>query len=600
MFLDVKKTVWDLNPLLSGDDDPKIQEKRHELETQCFAFINKWKDRRDYLTDPLILKKALDDYQEWQGNYGVGGDLGYYFDLRSSQNMTDPVVKAKTNQIDDFSTKLWNEVQFFELNLSKISLASQSIFLNCLDLSDYKHFLERIFNRARYQLSQPEERVLNLMNAPASYNWVKMTSGLLAKSTREVIDENQDKIEKNFSEIISLVSHKNKIIRDSAAEALESISEQYADIAEAEINSILSEKKIKDDLRGWARPDGSRHLNDDIDSEVVDILIEEVSNRFDISQKYYKLKAKLLNLEKLEYYERQVPYGNFDENYDFQSSSELVNKVFNKLDPEFSETFLRFLKNGQIDVFPRVDKRSGAFCIYYNLKQPTYVLLNHTDKLSDVLTLAHEMGHAINDELMKQQQNSLNFGSSTATAEVASTFMEDFVIEELIKNSDDEERLSLMMMKLDSDISSIFRQIACYQFEMALHIAYREMGYLSKFDIEKLFKQHMADYMGEAVEQPDFANGWIFWPHIRNFFYVYSYASGLLISKSLQSFVKNDPKFINNVKEFLAAGRSDSPKNIFAKLGVDITQKDFWQSGLNKVEDLLVETTDLAKKLGKI
>jgi oligoendopeptidase F len=235
------------------------------------------------------------------------------------------------------------------------------------------------------------------------------------------------------------------------------------------------------------------------------------------------------------------------------------------------------------------------------MSQPTYIFLNHTDKLRDVLTLAHELGHGINNELMREKQNALNFGTPTSTAEVASTFMEDFVLQEILKGAGDEQRLAIMVMKLNDDISTIFRQVACYTFEQELHSAFRQKGYLSKEEIGKIFRKHMSAYMGDSVEQSKGSeNWWVYWSHIRYFFYVYSYASGLLISKSLQYSVKKNPGFINNVKEFLSAGLSDSPKNIFRKLGIDITDITFWDKGLNEMESLLEETTVLARKLGKI
>jgi oligoendopeptidase F len=235
------------------------------------------------------------------------------------------------------------------------------------------------------------------------------------------------------------------------------------------------------------------------------------------------------------------------------------------------------------------------------MTQPTYILLNHSGKLHDVLTIAHELGHGINNELIREKQHALDFGTPTSTAEVASTFMEDFVLEEILHEANDELRLAIMMQKLNDDVSSIFRQVACYRFEQELHAQFRKSGYLSKKDIGKLFQKHMAAYMGPAVEQsPGSENWWVYWNHIRYFFYVYSYASGLLISKSLQNSVKQDPAFVIKVKEFLAAGLSDSPKNIFSKLGIDIADKQFWDRGLDEVEKLLKETTVLAEKLGKI
>ncbi len=173
--------------------------------------------------------------------------------------------------------------------------------------------------------------------------------------------------------------------------------------------------------------------------------------------------------------------------------------------------------------------------------------------------------------------------------------------EELVKEADDELKLSILMTKLNSDVSTVFRQVACYKFEQDLHKDFREKGYLSKEEIGSLFQKNMAAYMGDAVEQSESSqNWWVYWSHIRNFFYVYSYASGLLISKSLQKSVRENPKFVHEVKEVLSTGAADSPKNIFKKCGIDITDKTFWNKGISEVEELLDETEKLAKKLGKV
>ena len=217
-------------------------------------------------------------------------------------------------------------------------------------------------------------------------------------------------------------------------------------------------------------------------------------------------------------------------------------------------------------------------------------MLNYTNQLKDVTTFAHELGHGINNELTKKQ-SALYFDTSTATAEVASTFMEDFVLQELMKNANNEMKLSLMMAKLDEDISSIMRQIACYNFETELHEEFRKKGFLSKEEIGKLFQKHMSSYIGEYVElSPGSENWWVYWQHIRMYFYVYSYASGLLISKAMQKKVKENPEFIKKVKEFLSAGISKSPEEIFMDLGIDISDKEFWNKGLDEVENLLNET----------
>ena len=599
--LKIKQTTWDLKPLFESDDDLKMEKKRKELEQKSYEFINKWKERDDYLKEPAVLKQALDEYEKWERYFSSDGDEGYYFWLRTRQDENDAKLKAKFNKVRDFGNKIGNDIRFFELRIAKIPSELQRLFLEYEGLKEYRHFLERLFAKSKYQLSEPEEKIMNLKAATSYSNWVKMTSGFLAKEERKILLEDGNKGMKTFSEIMSFLDNQNKKVRDSAAEALNDILHKYVEVAEAEMNSILANKKVSDELRGVSRPDLSRHVSDDIESNVIDILVGSVSDRFDVAKRYYEFKAKLMGVKKLEYYERNVTYGKLNKKYNFEEAINLIYRVFNNLDKKFSDILVKFINDGQIDVYPRKGKGRGAFCSFNLLSQPVYILLNHTDKLNDVLTLAHELGHGINDELIREKQNALNSDNSLSTAEVASTFMEDFILEEILKEADDELRLALMMMKLNENVSTIFRQVACYKFEQALHQEFRDKGYLSKEDIGGLFQKHMVAYMGDSVLQSSGSeNWWVYWSHIRNFFYVYSYASGLLISKSLQNSVKQDHVFIEKVKEFLSAGKSDSPKNIFQKLGVDITKKEFWNKGLNEVEALLQETTTLAKKLGKI
>ena len=200
---------------------------------------------------------------------------------------------------------------------------------------------------------------------------------------------------------------------------------------------------------------------------------------------------------------------------------------------------------------------------------------------------------------MKSQHQAVNFGSPLSIAEVASTFMEDFVLQQLLFQSTLKQRLMLYMQKLDDDIATIFRQVAAYNFEKELHLMCQKKGYLASNTIGELFVKHMASYMGPYVEQSGGSNNyWVYWSHFRTFFYVYSYASGLLVSKSLQARVRQDPAYIKVVKQILTAGSSDSPQNIFKKYaGLDIANPKFWTTGLKEVESLLVETERLYEEV---
>lgn len=595
------KTSWDLTSLYLSDNDPRIQEDRDVITAKTKVFVTKWRDREDWLSKPAILREALDEYNEWIENYAGGGKEGYYFDLRFSLDQNDPEVKAKQNKAEEFSQEITASMQFFSLRLARVSAETREKFLKSPQLSEYRHYLSRLFDEAKYLLSEPEEKILLLKSGPSHSRWTEMVAGFIAKEERDVLNEKGKKEKKNFSEILGQLDDSNKKIRDSSAAAVNDIFYGNSSAAEHEMNAILLNKKIDDSIRGIDRPDITRHMSDDVDTDVVDVLVSTVESRFAIAQKFYTLKAKLHGVKQLAYHERNIPLnipGKKDRKYNFSEGSELVMSTFKNLDPKFSGFFDLFLKNGQIDVYPQKGKRNGAFCAHYLKPYPTYILLNYDNALDDVLTLAHELGHGINNEMMREKQPGIYFSTPTSTAEVASTFMEDFVVERILKDADDNLRLSLMMKRLSDDVSTIFRQIAFYRFEQDLHASFREKGYLAKEDIGVLFQKHMKAYMGRSVEQsPGSENWWIYVNHFRYFFYVYSYASGLLISKSLQQSVRHDHVFIEKVKAFLAAGSSDSPKNIFMKMGVDIRDAAFWNNGLDGIETLLVETEGLAKKL---
>lgn len=592
------QTEWNLTALAASDNDPVLADRLADNSKAVEAFCQKWRQNEAYTKDAIVLKQALDDYEELQRLYGYNSWQSYYFSLRQAQSQTDDEVRRQSRLADEKAITLYNQLQFFTLSLINIEPNVQGILLKSPELKTYHYFLERLFAEKKHVLSEAEERILNLMSQPAARSWIDMTETFLAGVSRSTLINSTDRQDQNLPQLMALINHKSKPVRDEAATHVNQVMSEYAAVATEEMNALLAYKKITDDLRGFERADAARHMSDGVETAMVDTLIESVTHRNNLARDYYGLKAKLMGQDRLAYHERNVEYGEIEVTYSYADAITLIDKVFSSLDPEFSQITRAFIDNGQIDVYPRPGKTGGAFCAGSLLTQPSYILLNHTDRLQDVLTMAHELGHGINNELSRARQNSLNFGMSLATAEVASTFMEDFVLEELLVKADDVTRLAIMMMKLNDDVSSIFRQVACYRFEQALHTQYRQNGYLSTATIGQLFSQHMADYMGSAVEQPELAaNWWVYWSHIRNSFYVYSYASGLLISKSLQRMVNQDPASIKQVKQFLEAGTSQSPSKIFSSIGLDIEQPAFWQKGLDQIEDLLNKTNQLASKL---
>ena len=579
---------WNLKTLYKSEKDPQIQKDIAISQQQNKTFVNKWKNNTKYLEEPKVLLQAIQEYEKLEETYGQCQKPLYYLSLRSCLNQTDPVIKGMLNKISDTATKMGNDIQFFELNISKIPKEKQKAFLNYKGLENYKHHIERLFLLGKYLLSDNEEKIFNLMSKTSHSNWKDMLSELLDKQKLTVVDESNKKHEITYNEISKYLNSTNKKVRDYASVEFNKINSRYAEIAEFEINSILEAKKVSDDYRKMPSPDLTRHIADDIDSDIVDTLVKTVTDSFDISKKYYAKKVKLLGLKKLGYHERNIPLKGVDVKYTYEDGMQLVKDTFSSLDTQFGEILDGFLKDEIYDVYPKESKSGGAFCISVSKSLPTYVLLNHTDKLNDVLTIAHESGHAIHSILSKKQ-NGLNSGHPISLAEVASTFFEDFVLEKILEKTDDKDvLLGILDNKLNGDISSIFRQIAFYNFEKELHSTHREKGFVSKEEISQIFCKHMKAYLGDTVEEDDsMRNGWIYVTHFRSFFYVYSYASGLLISKALQEMVKEDSKNISYIKAFLESGGSKSAKVLFKEMGIDISKEDIWEKGIKEVKYLL-------------
>lgn len=600
------KTQWDLTQLISSEDPAFIESLKTQIQNAWNEFIKKWENNKDYLTDPLVLKTALDEYEALTVKYGIDGGLGYYFELKDALEQGNSETKAQINKVEEFTSNLINQIQFFSHRISKIDKENQDKFLNHSELKDYKHFLERSFEESAFLLTEDQEKIVNLLSKPAKYNWTQMVESFVANDLEKVLTEEGTYEKRPLALIGPMMETRNEAVRESAFKAILKIRARWASIAENELNSILEYKRNSDLLRGFKTPEASRHLSDDIDSEVVESMVESVTSKYSVIQDYFRFKAKLVGKDKLkaqeamlgiEYLDKTIDVSNI-KTFTIEQAVDLVEGVMKDLDPEFEQIYKDFFNKGLVDVFPKKGKVNGAFCASVHKNQPVYILLNFTGKMQDCLTLAHEMGHGINDVLMRKQ-NELNYGTVLSTAEVASTFMEDFVWQKIYNEADDEQKLVLIMQKIEDDIGTIFMQIACYTFEQNLHKEFRTKGYLSKDEISSIFINSFEPLYGNSVDFKKIKEKWVIWTHIRSFFYVYSYASGLLISKSLQNSVKNNPEFINKVKEFLSAGTSQSPKNIFMNLGIDITEKEFWNNGLSEIEDLITQAKQLAAKLNR-
>lgn len=587
------KTEWDLTLLYKSADDPQIQIDTDLFINSCNEFARKYEKDKSYMKDSEKLLQALGDYKQLLVNLKSAKPLIYFY-LITNIDSKDEVAAARLTQLTEQLTKSENSIKFFAINLGKITKAIKTKILSDPKFAEYKYLLIRKFLNSKYDLSLAEEKIISLMSIPAHDMWTKAVEK--SKSKLKVKhNEEEIPVSKALNILSELSTPERRILGDKINQSLKTLAE----FSEAEINAIYTEKKILDELRKLKKPYSARIISAENDEKTVLNLVKVVTKNFKFVHKFYKLKAKLLNEKRLKYADRSAKVGTFNKSFTFDECYKFTYESFKELGQEFADYLQELCLNGEVDVYPREGKRSGAFCLSeYSFL--TYILLNHTDDFRSASTLAHEVGHAIHAKLSKENQNILYWDHSLSTAEVASTFFEIPAFEKVTNDLPEELKIIALHDRIQDDISTIFRQIAFFNFELELHNSIREKGQLTHLEIAKLMNKHMQSYLGPMFDFDD-DDGYFFITvgHIRWFFYVYTYAFGSLVSRALSNMVKKDPKSIEKVKQFLKAGCSDTPENIFAKIGIDVKDPKFFEGGLKEIENDINELERLmkAKKL---
>lgn len=581
-------TDWNLKLLYQDSQDPQIAQDLKDHREKRRAFAEKYKDRTDYLSDPNQLLIALTEYEQLLDDLNGSRPLMYFhylIALDSSKTENHAQLNKITNQL----VKAHNQLTFFPIKLGKIDKALQEKFLHTDTLKKYHYLLQRRFLLAKYDLQEEQEKLLNLTYQTSHQMWVKGVEKSLNQLTVKFEDQTLTLAE--ASQLISELPVKQR--RQLHRQLLSTVA-TVKDFAEAELNAIVSYKKTEDELRGYQFPyEETVHLAEN-NPETIKLLADTITENFDIAHRFYQLKTRLLNEKFLTYADRSAQINSIKRNYDFAQAYQIVFKTFHKLDPKFSSILEEMVSQGQLDVYPKKGKVGGAFCSN-STHNPTYVLLNHTNDFNSVATLAHEMGHAIHSELSKTQPV-IYEDYSTSTSETASTFFEQFVFEELIKDFSATDKIVVLHNRIQDDVNTIFRQIALFNFELELHTLIKTEGYLETQQIGALLNKHMQSYLGPSFKLTD-QDGlfFILWPHIRLFFYTYTYAFGQLISKALVAKVKEKPDTIKQVKTFLSAGGKDTPSNLLQKIGIDITNPAFFKLGLESIRKDIDQLETLMK-----
>ncbi len=581
------KTEWNLGLLYKNEKDPQIEKDMQAIEKACAVFEKKYKGK-NFTTSADKLLRALKDYEK------LLSDSTYkpywYFHLYKSIKTDNKAVAALEAQMNERQRKAFNKVLFFQLDLGKIPKTEQIKYLKDTSIQHFRYFLEKIFNKAVYDLSEKEEQVLSLLSQPANEMWYNAQQKLLSQ---QIIEHKNKKI--SLSEATERFGDlPTKSERATLYSKVIKARKSTAYLAEPELNAIYTTKKISDELRGYKEPYSETVRQYENDEKEIQEFIKTVTSYFSVSKKYFALHAKLIKDKKPTIADIYVKIGTLKREFNFDSAIAIVKKAFGRFDTKYVVIFESYLQQGQIDVYPRKSKRGGGFCSGLGTL-PVYIFLNHVNTLKSVETLAHELGHAFHTELSKPLDPL--YGEYTiSVAEVASTFFEQFVADEVLQDLPDNEKIIVLHDRINRDIATIFRQVACFNCELELHRMIRSKGFVSKEEMAEIMRKHLQSYIGKAITITE-DDGYVFttWSHLRYSFYVYSYAYGLLISRALYEKWKQDNSFKQQVEKFLSSGNSMTPKDIFKSIGIN-TNAEFFETGLKSIKSDIDQLEKLAKK----
>ena len=395
--------------------------------------------------------------------------------------------------------------------------------------------------------------------------------------------------------------------RDRRAEAAAGVTEALKDGLRTRayiFNTLLQDKSTKDRLRSYEHWLAARNLSNEASDESVEALVEAVVSHYELARRWYRLKAKLLGLEKLAHYDRMAPVAAKEQRIGYADARELVLDCYRGFSPELGEAAAGFFDGDYIDAPPGPGKRGGAFCAYTVPSAHPYVMLNYTSRSGDVLTMAHELGHGVHAYLAAKEQSLFQVSTPLTVAETASIFGETIVLERLLDEAPDAEaRLSLLAESLDGAVAAVFRQVAMNRFEHRIHSERRTSGELSTDAFAEAWLETQADLLGDSVEPADEYGSW--WSYVPHFVdtpgYVYAYAYGNLLALSVyRRYQETGAEFVPSYLELLSAGGSRSPEDLGAIVGVDLTDPNFLTSGLGLIEAQLDAAEKAASEAGRI
>lgn len=568
---------WNLNPIYTGFDDPRFEEDLQALRRT----VHDLEELTQHLTgdSAALLKRGLTLQEQLQE---LAEKLLCYAELRQAACTTDAEAGSKIGKIMGVYSDSAAPVAAFEGWLAAIPdldslIASDPLF------EEYRFILERKKLGSLHLLPGIGEKVMAKLKISGSNAWAELQQYLT--STVKVTYRGE---EINLSAVRNLAYSAEAEVRKDAYEAELACYRSIEDSVAYALNSLKLETLNECELRGYESPLARTLEQSNMEKKTLDAMFAAIDQKLPMFRRYLKAKAHALGYENgLPWYDLFAPMGKSSTRFTTQDARDYLVELFSHFDDELSGMVARAFDEEWIDFYPRSGKAGGAFCSGVSCIGQSRILTNFDGTLGDVVTLAHELGHAFHNQCIADHRP-LNHDYSMPVAETASTFNECVVMNHAIAQADDDaEKLNLIESQLQ-DVTQIIVDIySRYRFEDAV-LRRRKEEFMGAAELCRIMLQAQADSYGDGLDSAlRHPYMWLCKSHYYgSTFYNFPYAFGGLFARGLYAkYAQEGASFVPIYKKLLHTTTVATAEDAAKVAGIDLTDKEFWLSALAEVEE---------------
>ncbi len=582
---------WSLSEIYKSFNSKEFNEDLEKLD-YCIKEINEWStkliERRD--SDVKKLEEYIEKFSDF---HTLSSKISSFINLSISTNTKDKDALRYSDILDNKLTEVVEASTKVERWISTISNIDEIIDKSPL-LKEHEFLLKEIIENSKYLLSDKEESIISNMKNTGSTAWSKLKDNLVSSLMVEI-----DGREEPLTVVLNMAYDKNEDVRKKAYEAEIASYKKVEEGVAAALNGIKGEVITVCNFRGYKSPLEKTLIDSRMSEKSLNAMLTAIKESLPIFRKYLRRKAEILGHNNgLPFYDLYAPIVECDMKFSYEEAGKFVEKNFRSFSDRLGDYARRAIDNKWIDVMPKEGKVGGAFCENLHFISESRILLNFGGSFSDVVTMAHELGHGFHGECLKNERV-LNSDYPMPIAETASTFCETIIKNAAIKDASKEEALSILETEISDDTQVIVDIYSRFLFESNLFENRKESA-LSVEEIKELMINAQKEAYGDGLDQ-NYLHPymWLWKPHYYDAdynFYNYPYAFGLLFSKGLYSeYLKRGEEFIAQYENLLSITGKNNLVDVARTMEVDIEDIEFWRSSLKLIEENINKFIELSK-----